>query len=332
VSQKTSIEWTEATWNMIRGVNARHTCARISSGCDNCYAATMTRRGLMGTAPIDYGVGERPNDPARLDEDALRQPLRWKKARKVFVCSMTDVAGSWVPDAWLDRIWAVMALAPQHEYQVLTKRPSRLWEWFRSDPYERVLRAAGTFRDERPELSGIGISNPAMFPYRHVWIGVSVESDRYVWRANTLRQIPAAVRWISAEPLLGGLPSLDLTGIDWLVAGGESGPGARPMHPDWARDLRDRSQAAGVAYHFKQWGAWLPGTVDPERFQTHHQDGSHNAHQGKRHHWWEGVRTGTHPGGAAPGLVSTRVGKKAAGRLLDGRTWDQFPEPQLATV
>jgi hypothetical protein len=225
-----------------------------------------------------------------------------------------------------------MALAPQHEYQILTKRPSRLWEWFRSDPYDGVLRAARPIRDERPGLTGIGISDPARFPYRHVWIGTSIESDRYVWRANILREIPAEVRWISAEPLLGGLPSLNLDGIDWLVAGGESGPGARPMHPQWARDLRDRCASAGVAYFLKQWGEYLPAIVqwdaqDDGTFglRAHFQDGSIDGHQGARDHWWEPARCDNHPEGVGPGLVSARVGKKAAGRLLDGRTHDEFP-------
>lgn len=313
MSEKTTIEWAESSWNPIRGQNARHTCARLSPGCDNCYAATMTRRGLMGTAPIDYGVGETLNDPARLDESALRQPLRWRKPRKIFVCSMTDVAGSWVPDAWLDRIWAVMALAPQHTYLVLTKRPSRLWEWIRSDPYERVLRAASVFRDERPELTAYPVDNPARFPYRQIWIGVSVESDRYVWRANILRQIPAAIRWISAEPLLSGLPSLDLTGISWLVAGGESGAGARPMAVSWTRDLRDRCLLNGTAFFLKQWGAWAPYQYVGTGIQG--QDVVRLAKQYVE----------------IEGSWLARVGKHRSGRLLDGAEWSQFPSvPTLA--
>lgn len=318
MSEKTSIEWAESSWNPIRGQNARHTCARLSPGCDNCYAATMTRRGLMGTAPIDYGVGEVLNDPARLDETALRQPLRWKKPRKVFVASMTDIAGSWVPDAWLDRIWAVMALAPQHTYIVLTKRPSRLWEWFRSDPYEQVLKAASVFRDERPALNGIPISNPqhaAFWP--HVWIGVSIESDRYHWRANILRQIPAAVHWISAEPLLSGLPSLDLTGISWLVTGGESGAKARPCHPDWVRDLRDRCQANGTAFFHKQWGEHIP--VRP-------YDDVEGWHEGEIPLNLDGTDyRGSEILIDDDAYVLRRVGRKAAGRELDGRTWNDFP-------
>ncbi len=229
MSDKTSIEWATATWNPIRGQNARHTCARISPGCDNCYAATMTRRGLMGTAPSDYGVGETPNDPARLDEFALTQPSRWKKPRTIFVCSMTDLFGTWVPDVWQHRIFDEMENNPQHTYQVLTKRP-------------KVMRDF--------------INRKWSYPYQpqFIWLGTSIEADRFGFRANYLRETNAAVRWISAEPLLGGLPTVDLTGIDWLVAGGESGPGSRPLLLAWLRELRDRCESAGTAYFVKQMG------------------------------------------------------------------------------
>lgn len=284
MSDKTSIEWATATWNPIRGQNARHTCARISPGCDNCYAATMTRRGLCGTAPIDYGRGETPNDPSRLDETALLQPFKWKEPRTIFVCSMTDLFGTWVPDEWIDRIFGVMALTPWHTYQVLTKRPSRMHEYmtrlvqgawagryfvdgqpgtdvqfrqngvvcelFKVTP-PQVLNRASAWQDERyPDGDGFCRE----WPLSNVWMGTSIESDQYVWRANKLRETPAAVRWISAEPLLSGLPSLDLTGIDWLVAGGESGPGSRPLLVAWLRELRDRCETAGTAYFVKQLG------------------------------------------------------------------------------
>ena len=314
MSDKSSIEWTDASWNPLRGQNARHTCARISPGCDNCYAATMTRRGLGGTAAIDYGRGETPNDPSRLDEKALMQPHRWKEPRRIFVCSMTDIAGSWVQCEWFHAMWTVMAETPRHTYQVLTKRPSRLKqliEWFQEDAH------------------GFG-----PYPLPNVWIGTSIESDAYTWRGNVLRAIPAAARWISAEPLLGPLDSLDLAGIDWLVAGGESGPGARPMHPDWARDLRDRCQASGTAFHFKQWGAWLPGQNDPHPAQSwgivHWQDGVWKPRQPKlpeAYVTWNAdgeMRTGFRPP-TPVAAFAIRVGKKAAGRLLDGRTWDDYP-------
>jgi protein gp37 len=290
MSDKTSIEWTQATWTPLRGQNARHTCARISPGCDNCYAATMTRRGLMGTAAIDYGVGETPNDPARLDEKALMQPHRWKQPRTIFVCSMTDLAGAWVEFAWFHAVLTVMAETPRHTYQVLTKRPSRLRDFLKR------------FQMDAP---GFG-----PYPLPNVWIGTSIESDAYVWRANVLREIPAAVRWISAEPLLGGLPSLDLAGIDWLVAGGESGPGSRPMSPSWVRDLRDRCSESGTAFFLKQWGAWAPYQYVGSGVQGRHplpESKKGNYVQTDDGHW----------------LV--RLNKKVTGRLLDGREWNEYP-------
>ena len=234
MSDNSAIEWCDSSWNPIRGQNARHTCARISPGCDNCYAATMTRRGLGGTAPIDYGRGEKPNDPARLDESALMQPHRWKKPRRIFVCSMTDIAGAWVDFDWFHAMWTVMAETPQHTYQVLTKRPTRLKMFI-----ER-------FQADAP---GFG-----PYPLPNVWVGTSIESDAYAWRANVLRLTPAAVRWISAEPLLSDLPSLDLAGINWLVVGAESGHRSRvrACDLDWVRDLRDRSVANETAFFWKQ--------------------------------------------------------------------------------
>lgn len=291
MSDKTSIEWAEATWNPIRGQNARHTCARISPGCDNCYAATMTRRGLGGTAPIDYGVGEQPNDPARLDEKALTQPSRWKKGRQVFVGSMTDLFGTWVPSAWLDRIFDEMENNPQHTYLVLTKRPRMMRDYINR-------RWTGAYLPQ------------------FIWLGTTIEADRYGYRANYLRETNAAVRWISAEPLIGGLPSLNLDGIDWLVAGGESGPGARPMHPSWPRDLRDRCVAAGVAYFFKQWGAYAPETVAcSARSAATALYVSPDATT-------KPARYGARPDGA---VTVHRLGKHLTGRLLDGREWNEYP-------
>lgn len=330
MSDKTAIEWTAtyhedgtvtkgASWNPIRGTKARHVCVKISPGCDNCYASAYNERYCGGryypeARDVDLSPARRgiplliaPEkkldgrdieiDAARMDYEILLQPVRWQRGRKIFVCSMTDIAGEWVPDAWLDAMWAVMALAPHHTFQVLTKRPTRLLRWFESDPYERVLDAANQIvRSRYRKLTGIGVSDPrdaAWYP--HVWIGVTVESDPFAWRANVLRQIPAHRRWVSAEPLISGLPSLDLTAIDWLVGGGESaGPltrslvgeckviGADGRHPGpgravercpechgigwapraqslvWARELRDRCRAAGTAFFWKQWGGPRP--------------------------------------------------------------------------
>jgi protein gp37 len=310
MSDKTAIEWCStvqadgtvtagSTWNPIRGTNARHTCARISPGCLNCYAATMTRRGLMGTAPIDYGTGETPNDPARLDKKALLQPLTWKTPRKVFVCSMTDLFGTWVPGEWIEKILDVMMIATQHSYILLTKRPTRM----------------------RDILGGVALPP-------HIWVGTTIESDRYAWRADRLRQMNCAVRWISAEPLLSGLPSLDLTGIDWLVAGGESGPKARPMHPSWPRDLRDRCQSAGVPFFFKQHGNYVSATDCPDETTSVsaivavNEDGSYVDERSltEQSHGPLSMRTAL-----ANSVFVMRVGNHKSGRLLDGRTWDEYP-------
>lgn len=330
MSDQSSIEWTAtrhedgtvtkgSTWNPIRGQNARHTCARISPGCDNCYAATMTRRGLMGTAPIDYGKGETLNDPARLDEKALLQPLSWKKPRKIFVCSMTDLFGTWVPDEWIDKIMAIMAICQQHTFIVLTKRPTRMRDYLLgcqaggqlksglSLAVQTVLDHTYTGRSLMEPLYRLGLAFQGWpWPLSNVWIGVTIESDEFSWRADRLRQTPAAVRWVSAEPLLSGLPSLNLDGIDWLVTGGESGAKARPMHPLWVPEIRDRCLEAGVAFFHKQNGEWLPTRPsDPK------PDGNVKCHE------WNG------------GMTAWRVGNYRSGRLLDGRTWDEYPTPIL---
>jgi protein gp37 len=317
VSEKSAIEWTHtyhddgtvtpgSTWNPIRGQDARHTCARISPGCDNCYAATMTRRGLMGTAPIDYGTGETLNDPARLDEKALRQPLGWKKPRKVFVCSMTDLFGTWVPDEWLDRIFDAMENEYRHTFIVLTKRPTRMRDYINR-------RWTGAYQPQ------------------FIWLGTTIESDTFAWRAERLRQTNAAVRWVSAEPLLSGLPSLDLTGIDWLVTGGESGAKARPMHPQWVRDLRDRCQENGTAFFHKQWGEWGPSERD-EATHLMHANGNYcireEAPYGVEHGEPDYVDVG------APDWARIRrIGRVKTGRLLDGVEHNAFPEaPARAEV
>lgn len=243
MSDKTGIEWTDATWNPVVG------CAHVSPGCDHCYAAREAAGRLSGLLPDQYaGLAVRPADggPARftgevrLLADRLDHPIRLKRPRRIFVNSMSDLFHKDVPDEFIARVFAVMACAPQHQFQVLTKRPQRM---------EALLGADYSFQEgmsftmlvhDAIEALGHREACYDTWPLPNVWLGVSIENDRYAWRADYLRNTPAAVRWISAEPLLGPLPSLDLTGIDWLVAGGESGPGARPMHPDWVRDLRDR--------------------------------------------------------------------------------------------
>lgn len=289
MGQNTKIEWTatiEADGTVVPGVtwNPLAGCTRASEGCDNCYAAVMALR-LQRMAEADLAAGRDPggkrkymgvatrtpsgrvafNGTINLDYEALDEPLTWKKPRRVFVNSMSDLFHISVPGRFIDRVFAVMAATPQHTYQVLTKRPERMAEW-----------ARGAYPGGLPP---------------NVWAGTSIERDDYVGRADDLRRVRADVRFISAEPLLGPLPSLDLAGIHWLIVGGESGHGARPMAPDWARDLRDRATAAGVKFFFKQWGEWV--LRDDPQGET--------------------------------GRAFVRVGKKAAGRQLDGRTWDEVP-------
>lgn len=214
LSDRSRIEWTEATWNPITG------CDQVSPGCAHCYAKTFAER-WRGTPGHPYEQGfDLKLWPARLE-----QPLRWARPRMIFVNSMSDLFHEAIPDHFIGEVFDVMARAEQHTFQVLTKR------------HERLAALA-------PELA---------WP-ENVWMGVSIENRRFVHRADFLRDVPAAVRFISAEPLLGPLEGLDLDGIDWLIAGGESGPGHRPMHLEWVQELRDRSVAENVAFFFKQWG------------------------------------------------------------------------------
>lgn len=257
MGDRSAIEWTDASLNVFRGTAGRWACSRVSPGCDHCYAAALNRR----FGGPDYGRGAALNDTLRLDGRALEQPFRWRKPRRVFVHSMTDTFHEAIPAEWLDRLFAAMALTPRHTYQVLTKRPARLRAYC-ADP-ETPARI-GRFSSFGTILSVPGLLEPdgetmaewsrrgVPWPLPNVWLGTSIELDRYAWRADLLRETPAAVRFVSAEPLLGPLPSLDLAGIDWLIAGAESGPGARPMDDRWVRDLRDRCGSAGVAFFFKQ--------------------------------------------------------------------------------
>ncbi len=248
---KSSIEWTEATWNPIAG------CTIISPGCTNCYAMRMAARlEAMGqnkyknTTRISGGRAKW-NGRIAIDETSLSIPSKWRVGRMIFVNSMSDIFHDDVPVDFLRRVFEVMRDTPQHTYQVLTKRAENL---------------------ER---------NAALLPWpSNVWMGVSVESSEYVWRINHLRRVPAAVRFLSLEPLIGSLENIDLHGVHWAIAGGESGPGSRDMSPEWVRSIRDQCVRAGVAFHFKQWGG---------------------------------------------------TNKKRSGRVLDGRTWSEWPKSSCKT-
>lgn len=242
------IEWTEATWNPTTG------CDRTSPGCDHCYALTLAKRlKAMGQAKYQNDGDPRTSGPGfklTCHDDALEIPKRWKTPRTIFVNSMSDLFHPEVPDDFIRKVMDVMTSTPQHTYQVLTKRSKRL------------------------ATLGPHLDWPA-----NAWMGVSIEDDRYTFRLPHLLTSGAKVKFLSCEPLLGPLDSLQLDGLDWVIAGGESGPNARPVHVDWVRDLRDRCGAAGTPFFFKQWG------------------------------------------GATP---------KAGGRELDGRTWDEMPERDVA--
>jgi protein gp37 len=237
MSQQSAIEWTEATWNPVTG------CDRISPGCDNCYALTLAARlKRMGQPRYQRDGDPRTSGPGfglTLHEDKLDEPLRWRKPRVVFVNSMSDLFHKDVPAEFIGRAFNVMDSTPRHTFQVLTKRPKRM-----RNVLTAYWQATGAWGDADVA--------------QNVWLGTSIESNEYVWRADRLRETPAAVRFISAEPLLGPLPSLDLTGIDWLIVGGESGPHARPIGAEWVRDLRDICFETDTAFFFKQWGGRTP--------------------------------------------------------------------------
>ena len=227
VADNSAIEWTEATWNPTTG------CDRISPGCDRCYALTLaTRLKAMGSAKYQVDGDPRTSGPGfgvQMHASALQIPMRWAGPRVVFVDSMSDLFHAKVNDEFIGRVFNVMASTPRHTYQLLTKRPMRL------------ARLAG--RLPWPD---------------NVWVGVSVETNEQAWRVDRLRQVPAAVRFISAEPLLGRLNAVALDGIDWVIAGGESGRGARPVDAAWVDDLRVRCARQQVAFFFKQWGGRTP--------------------------------------------------------------------------
>src|SRR6266508_3286676 len=214
MSLLSKIEWTDATWNPVRG------CTKVSPGCKHCYAETFSERfrGVPGH-PFEQGFD------LRLVPDALELPLKWRASRRIFVNSMSDPFHEDVPDEYIVRVFDVMRRAIQHNFQVLTKRASRMAE----------LTSTFSVPD-------------------NVWMGVSIESEEFVARVDELRRVRALVRFLSVEPLLGPIPKLNLRGIRWVIVGGESGPRARPMMAEWVRSIRDRCVGAHVPFFFKQWG------------------------------------------------------------------------------
>ena len=345
---KTKIEWSEVTWNPVTG------CDRTSPGCDNCYALTLAGRlKAMGSAKYQNDGDPATSGPGfalTLHPDSLADPLTWTKPRQVFVNSMSDLFHQDVPVEFIAQTFAIMSLAPAHTFQVLTKRSKRMMTVLNSPTFlpaviewrNRMWEQHSSRKSPKPPPAWSG------WPLRNVWLGVSIESNKYTFRADHLRDTPATVRWISAEPLLGPLPSLALDNIDWLVVGGESGTGARPMHPDWVRDLRDRttnrycphceqiqptrvglrgkarcvscdtSLGEPVALFFKQWGAhsntpltdqWQPG------------DGNILLPSGALCGRPDVVQADERP----VAVVVRNVGKAHSGRKLDQQEWMQYP-------
>lgn len=347
MSDKTKIEWTDATWNPIRG------CSRVSDGCRHCYAEGQAARIILmdrgrGVAEGDgaydglLAKGGQWNGKIKVVVDAMEQPLRWSKPRFIFVTSMSDLFHENVPADVIDRVFAIMALAPQHTFQILTKRPERMIE------YMQGLQAAaddwapktvdGVFtptnvlniRYLHRKMGATGFPRVA-WPLPNVWIGVSVENQEAAdERIPLLLKVPAAVRWLSMEPLLGPVDVRAWlgTGIDWVVAGGESGPQARPMHPQWPREIRDQCAAANVPFLMKQWGEWVNPLDGPTE--------GVNYRRARR----AIVTTDGTAREAAAGEVASigeslmcRVGKKQTGRLIDGVMHDTYPTaPQTITT
>lgn len=318
----TGIEWTDETWNPTTG------CDRVSPGCENCYAETMAKRlKKMGSPAYQEDGDPRTSGPGfklQMHEDRLDQPLRWTRPRRIFVDSMSDLFHPDVTDEFLAEVWAVMSMAEEHTFQILTKRHARM-RGVVGHPMFKLMVNAARMRRGVPVLPDSRRDDGTYaWPLTNVWLGVSVEDqERADARVPHLLETSAAVRFLSCEPLLGPVDLRlnfrtdrdDMTSpkrrelLHWVIVGGESGPDARPMHPDWVRSLRGQCVDAGVPFFFKQWGAWAPASV---------VDGGTAA--GSAMHSWPETRSSP----------SVRVGKHAAGRELDGRTWEQFPDTETA--
>jgi len=306
MGSNTKIEWSDATWNPVSG------CSKVSDGCTNCYGEAMARRFDKDWKPW---TPQNAAHNVRLHPERLEQPLHWRKPRRIFVCSVSDLFHEQVPDEFIQEVFDTIKLADWHTYQILTKRAERMCHWV--DEYERI------------EGSPFSLQAP------NIQFGVTVESPKYTDRIDWLLKTPAAVRFVSIEPMLGPIDLTNITilkpdgyapgvyldalrghvkgpddmlpeKIDWVICGGESGPKARPMKPTWPREIRYQCQTAGVPYFFKQHGEWVNEYDFPfERLGC----------------TWEGPEHRFDDGSMA-----YRVGKKAAGRELDGRTWEEMPD------
>lgn len=383
MADKSPIEWTDATWNPIVG------CSIATTGCTHCYAMKMAARiEAMGTAPHYAGTTKKVNGNAvwtgklaLAPERILTQPLRWKEPRRIFVNSMGDLFHEDVPDEWIDRVFAVMALAPQHTFQVLTKRAKRMREYLTAGgpmpldrPFDRMrwyvfhhFYGKGDGSPESIKAAREAYEGVAAWPLPNVWLGVSAERQQEAdERIPELLATPAAIRFVSAEPLLGpidfervklpqivnpldalrgmtwqqmnhgryagqriysGLVFGGDRGLDWIIVGGESGPDARPMHPAWVRSIRDQCAAASVSFFFKQWGEWAPGECANKAATRTERTASLCDDDWYRSKWIQGTIT---PRVSAETHYEDepdvyRLGKKAAGRKLDGVEHNGMP-------
>jgi protein gp37 len=314
------IEWTEKTWNPIVG------CTKISAGCENCYAIRMAYRLMHNPATKEKyaGVAKKTNSgrlnwtgKINLLESVLTQPLRTKKPTIFFVNSMSDLFHENVPFHFIDKIFAVMAIASQHTFQILTKRPKRMLEYFNWK--DEGMQGSERIRYQCWHSYGVEIDfSKWQWPLKNVWLGVSVENQQAAnERIPLLLQTPSAVRFLSCEPLLGevsiaeyfkeegnGCYSLWIDYLDWVIVGGESGFGSRPMHPDWVRDLRDQCKIHEVPFFFKQWGEYMP---------VHDLRVNEFGVKGKQWFTFD------------PDTSVCKIGKKLSGRLLDGNLHNDFP-------
>ncbi len=338
MADRTGIEWTGSTWTPIR---ARHRktgklgwhCVHASEGCRHCYAETMN--GRLGTG-LPFKPGHARDIEIFLDERMLLQPLRWKQPRPIFVCSMTDLFADFVSDEMIDDIFAVMALTPQHTYQVLTKRAARMRAYVTALAEGQRRLAVDLVQFQR--AYGSAFNFPCPLP--NVWLGVSTEDQAAAdQRVPDLLATPAAIRFVSAEPLLGPIdftaicagyyfidalagfkyhdspqpsPTERCASLDQIIVGGESGPRARPMHPAGPRSIRDQCAAAGTAFFFKQWGEFAPTERNTKGDVVAWPNGNTSA--------------GSANDGGGGGREMHRLGKKAAGRLLDGVEHNATPE------
>jgi protein gp37 len=323
MGSQTKIEWTDSTWNPIRG------CTRVSEGCRNCYAERVAARFSQKGKPYEgfaiWKAGE-PRWTGKIEfiDSHLHDPLRWKEPRKIFVNSMTDPFHPGVTETWLDSIFAVMALSDWHIHQMLTKRVKRMMEYTRSvgqisacDILQaRVARFAEAIAIERGEKTTSPYWDTWLenWPLKNIWLGASAEDQpNYDYRRDDLENTAAAVIWWSLEPLLGPI-TLNLDSCkrlpDWIVVGGESGPDARPMHPKWPRDIRDECRRAGVPLFFKQWGEFAPHRDENFPQVSISVDGQTSTTRVQNADW----------------QIMSKVGRARAGHKLDGQEWKEFPK------